>query len=392
MRLSSSSNVVLGALCASLAGGCNSGAPAPAPPPSAPAGPAGPAHSASAAADAPLPAASAAGSVVAPPSAAAPPAGVAHLEATGIALPGATGPAGLDYIAADRARSRVWVPVSVTGSVDVLDVATRGFVRVDGFKTAEREVRGKKRTVGPTAVTIGDGVAYVGNRGTNEVCAVDLATLKVGACVKMRGGIDGVAYVAPSKEVWVTMPAEHALGVLDASKPAELKAKPSIAVAGEPEGYAVDEGRGLFFTNLEDQGGTLAIDARSHAVKATWRPGCASDGPRGVAVDAARSYVLVACTDHVQVLDAAHDGALLGRLDVGGGVDNIDYLPAKKLVYAAAGKAGRLTIARVEDGGQLVVVATAETAAGARNTVADGQGNAYVTDTVGARLLVVPSP
>jgi hypothetical protein len=116
----------------------------------------------------------------APP--ATPPSGPTHLTARPLSLPGATGPASLDYIACDRARSRVWVPVGSTGSVDVLDIATGNFRRIDGFKTVEREARGTKRTVGPSAVAVGDGFVYVGNRATNEVCPIDASTLEPAKC------------------------------------------------------------------------------------------------------------------------------------------------------------------------------------------------------------------
>jgi DNA-binding beta-propeller fold protein YncE len=312
--------------------------------------------------------------------------GPARLAAEPIPLPGATGPASLDYIAYDHAHERVWVPVGRTGSVDVLDIAKHSFTRVDGFKTSEREVHGKKRTMGPSAVSIGDGFAYIGNRASNEVCTVDADTLKVAKCLTLVAGTDGVAYVAAAKEVWVTTPKDQSLTVLDASKPATLAVKTVVKTDGAPEGYAVDEGHGLFFTNLEDKGGTVVVDVKTHKVLATWSPGCGADGPRGIAFDSAHNFIFVACTDHVQVLDAAHDGALLGRLDAGAGVDNIDFVRGS--LYVAAGKAAKLTVAGIDDKGQLGVVATGDTSDGARNAVADGSGNVYVGDSLGARLLV----
>jgi DNA-binding beta-propeller fold protein YncE/predicted small lipoprotein YifL len=323
---------------------------------------------------------------------AAAPASVAAVPAATLAprsfpFPGAQGPAFLDYIAYERGARRVWVPVGSTGSVDVLDIAAGTFTRVDGFKTVEREARGAKRTMGPSAVSLGEGVAYIGNRGTSEVCAIDTKTLTLGKCLRLPAAIDGVAYVASSKEVWVTAPQETSLFVLDASTPGQLAMKATIKLAGEPEGYGVDESRGLFFTNLEDKGGTVVIDIKTRAPRATWNAGCGAEGPRGLAVDEARNRVMVACTDHVQVLDGAHDGARLGALDMGAGVDNIDWLPAKKLLYVAAGKAARLTIARIDDVGRLEVVATGPTAPGARNPVADDNGNGWVADSQGARLL-----
>ncbi|HWL84776.1 MAG TPA: hypothetical protein VNO21_03195 [Polyangiaceae bacterium] len=309
-----------------------------------------------------------------------------------VPLPVGTGPAFFDYIACDRATDRVFVPnARDVGALDVYDVAAATFTRVGGFKTREQDNKGRKRTLGPSSVTVGDGVVYVGNRATSEVCAVNAKTLRVGACLKLSAAIDGIAYVASAKEVWVTTPQTQSLAVLDASKPASLSSKATIKLPGEPEGFAVDESRGLFYTNLEDKDRSLVIDVKTHAVKSSWNPGCGEEGPRGVALDAARQFLFVACTDHLQVLDAAHAGAALGKLEMGTGVDNIDYLEGQHLLYVAAGQAARLTLARVDDRGQLAVVETAPTADRARNAVTDAKGNAYLIDPKGPELLVFPA-
>ncbi len=305
-----------------------------------------------------------------------------------MALPGATAPAALDYIAFEASHSRVWVPVGNTGSTDVYDTAAGTFTRVDGFKTAEREFKGKKRTMGPSSVSIGDGVAYVGNRATSEVCAVDLGTLKLGKCLKLPRSPDGVEYVASAKEVWVTTPQNQTVTVLDASKPDALKAKTTIKLEGDPEGYAVDASRGLFFTNLEDKNKTVVIDVASHKPKATWTPDCGSEGPRGIAAEVAHGFVFVACTDHIDILDGTHDGAQLGKVDTGAGVDNIDWIEASRRLFVAAGKAAKVTVAQIDDKGAPTVVAIGASTEGARNGVADASGNVYVADRTGARLLV----
>jgi DNA-binding beta-propeller fold protein YncE len=348
------------------------------------------------AAPAPLPSATAAAAAASSAPAAAAPSAVAGTVLTSrpLPLPGVTGTAFLDYLTYDGATSRVWVPVGATGTVAVLDTASGTFTRVDGFKTEEREVRGKKRTFGPSAAAVGDGVVYVGDRATSEICPVDEKTLKPGKCLKLGAQTDGVSYVAAAKEVWVMTPKDpdRSITVLDASKPGALATKTVIKMDGAPEGAAYDAAHGLFYTNYEDKDRTVAIDVATHQIKSTWDTGCGGDGPRGLSVDSARRWVIVGCTDHLQVLDAAHDGARLGRLDTGDGIDNIDYAPAHRLVYAAAAKAQRLTVASVDDAGNLAVVATGVTSDGARNAVADANGNVYVGDTLGGRLLVFAAP
>jgi len=167
--------------------------------------------------------------------------------------------------------------------------------------------------------------------------------------------------------------------------------KAKIHLDGSPEGYAVDVPRGLFFTNLEDKNETVVIDVAKRAPRAIWGLACDADGPRGISADA-RGLVYVACTDRVLVLDGLHEGATLGALDAGAGVDNIDWFEPEHLLYAAAGKAATLTVARVDDNGHTTPIAVGASVPGARNGVVDGSGNAYVTDPKNARLLVFPLP
>jgi DNA-binding beta-propeller fold protein YncE len=307
-------------------------------------------------------------------------------------LPGAMAPASLDYLAFEPGRSRVWVPVGGTGSVDVYDIAAATFTRVDGFVTAQREYKGKTRTVGPSAVAIGAKAAYIGNRASNEVCPVDTETLKVGACLKLGSPTDGVAYVASAKEVWVTTPRSRSIAVLDATHPLALAPKATIVLEGAPEGYAVDAQRGLFFTNLEDKNKTVVLDIATHTTKASWDVDCGSDGPRGVATDS-RGLVYVACTDRVLVLDGGHGGQNLASIDTGAGVDNIDWLDSDHLLYVASARSARVAAFRIDDRGQPTAALLGESVQGARNGVVDAKGNVYVADPANARLLAfVRSP
>jgi hypothetical protein len=307
-------------------------------------------------------------------------------------LPGASGAVSLDYLACDRAAGRVWIPAGGTGSVDVLDTATLNLTRIEGFPTAEREMHGNKRLLGPSSVSLGAGVAYVGNRANSEVCAIDAVRLVRGNCLRLSSSPDGLQYVAPVQELWVTTPRDKSLTILDTSDASTLKPKTRIALDGEPEGYGVDASRGVFYTNLEDKDRTLAVDIRTHAVKAEWQPKCGEKGPRGLVVDLARQFLIVACTDRVVVLDTAHGGTLLSSLDTGEGVDNIDYLDTRGDVYVAAGRTARLTIAHVDDKGALTAKSATPTAEGARVVVVNRDGTAYVGDPTGGRVLVVSVP
>jgi hypothetical protein len=309
---------------------------------------------------------------------------------TALALPGAP-PEGvmLDYLAADRARHRVWVPAGGTGNAVVIDTKTLEIRRVEKFPTKEVERRGMKRMVGPSSATVGDGMVYVGNRGDSSVCAVDAMTLTRGGCVTLPSMPDGLAFVRGRKEVWATTPREQTITILDVSTPAAPKIAGSMKLEGAPEGYAVDDGRGIFYTNLEDKDRTLRIDVATRKVTATWMPACGEDGPKGLAIEPKGQLLMVACPDRVEVLDAGGDGHILSKLDAGEGVDNFDYLPEQRSLYVAAAGAAKLTVARLDEKGTLAATASVATAKGARNAVADEDGAAYIADGPDGKILVV---
>jgi DNA-binding beta-propeller fold protein YncE len=330
------------------------------------------------------------------PTAAAPgsPAVPAASKVTVLGLPGApTDGVALDYLAVDRARHRVWVPAGGTGDTDVIDTTTRELRRVEKFPTTVIERRGRKRQVGPSSATVGDGVVYVGNRADSSVCAVDATTLARGGCVTVPSMPDGLAYIARTKEVWVTTPRDQSIAILDVSAPATPKLTGSFKLDGDPEGFAVDDDRGLFYTNLEDKDRTLRIAVATHVVTGTWKPACGEDGPRGLAFETRGQLLMVACTDHVEVLSADTDGRILSKIQTGDGVDNIDYLPAQRSLYAAAAGAATLTVARLDERGTLKRLAVSATAKGARNAVVADDGTAYVADgPEGTILIVRPIP
>jgi DNA-binding beta-propeller fold protein YncE len=309
-----------------------------------------------------------------------------------IALPGG-GADGItmDYIAFDPATRFVWVPAGNTGAVDVVDTATGKVTALSGFPTKEVEARGGKRVVGPSSVTIGHGQVYIGNRADFSVCAIDAKSLVRGACGTLDAMPDGIAYVAPTSEIWVTTPRDKSVRVLDA---ATLKQKAKLDFDGQPEGFAVDAGRGRFYTNLEDKDRTLAIDVQTRKTVATWNPACGEEGPHGLKLDDKAGLLFVACSARAEVLDAGHDGRVLSSVDTGDGVDDIDYAPAARRLYVGAARAGQLTIAEVDPHGKLTVVAQVPTRPGARNGVVASDGTVYLAHSGMAKLneLVVVPP
>jgi DNA-binding beta-propeller fold protein YncE len=307
-----------------------------------------------------------------------------------VALPGG-GPDGIlmDYLLYNPRTNTIWVPAGNTGAVDVIDVATGKLSRIESFPTQEIERRGTKRLVGPSAAALGErGTVYVGNRGDTTICAVDETSLAKGACSKLDAMPDGIQYVAKTREVWVTTPRDRSIRVLDA---ATLAQKARLEFDGEPEGFAADNARDRFYTNLEDKDVTLAIDLASRKTVATWKSGCGEDGPHGLRLAGPEGILLVACSGRVESLDVAHDGVQRGSIETGDGVDDFDYSPSDHRVYVGAAKAAKLTVASLDAGGGLSLLASVPTKDGARNGVVTQAGSVYLAHSKASELvLVVP--
>src|SRR4029077_4007327 len=80
-----------------------------------------------------------------------------------LALPdNGTGDVSMDYIAFDPATNSLWVPGGNTGAVDVVDVATGNVRQIPNLRTSQVQARGSTRVLGPSGVSIGDGVVYIG--------------------------------------------------------------------------------------------------------------------------------------------------------------------------------------------------------------------------------------
>ena len=183
----------------------------------------------------------------------------------------------MDYIAYDPATDRVWVPAGNTGTIQVIDVATGKVNVLASFPTAPPAVRAA-RPWGRAPQHSPAGTVWVGNRGDNQLLAFDGRTLNAAGKVHLEVMPDGLAYVGRKRELWATTPADHGIKVIDIEHKPHVVA--NIVLEGSPEGYAVDDEAGVFYTNLEDKDRTVAIDVRTRKVIGNWSAGRGWEGLR----------------------------------------------------------------------------------------------------------------
>jgi DNA-binding beta-propeller fold protein YncE len=297
----------------------------------------------------------------------------------------------MDYIAYDPKTGYVWIPAINVGSVYVVDTGNSSVREISGFATNEVELGGRKRRQGPSGVSVGDGVVYIGDRADSSVCSIDEQTLARKTCGHIDSTPDGVVYVAPTKEVWVTAPRDKSVRILDSQT---LTQKEKLTFEGQPEGYAVDAKRGYLYMNYEDKDLTTAIDLKTRKTVAKWPSSCGEDGPHGLSVDQDAGFLFVACSTQAEVLDVGHNGEKLSSINTGDGVDDLTYSPATHMLYVGAAKDAQLTVARVDAAGKLSLIAQVPTHEGARNGVVTKDGTVYLAHSQRGQLagLIVVSP
>ena len=317
---------------------------------------------------------------------AAPAAHGAHPPAA-IALPGGQLGIGFDDIGYSRTLGKVLVPAGRSGMLDLVDPATLKVMSIPGFSSTKEFDGG--HDVGITSVAAGAGLLFVTDRTSGELCVVDPATKSIVGKTPLGASPDYVRWIESTHELWVTEPDSERIEVfhLEDGPEHRVTTSTSITVEGGPESLILDTKRGRAYTHVAD-GKTAAIDLSTRAIVTTWSNGC--EEAKGIALDADRGFLFIACeAGEVRSLDAM-TGKDLGSVQVGKGVDIISYSPELGHVYAPSGESGTLAILGVSRQGALSLLGNLPSSKDS-HCVAVG-GKVYVGDPEHGRLLAITDP
>jgi DNA-binding beta-propeller fold protein YncE len=210
------------------------------------------------------------------------------------------------------------------------------------------------------------GRGYISAGRANSIVVFDLKTLARVTEIKSTGeSPDAMLYDAPTHRVLSFNGHGRNVMLIDAATNAVAG---TIALEAKPE-FAVSDGKGRVYVNLEDKNSVAAIDPKALKVTGVW-PVAGCDEPSGLALDAQHGRLFPACGNKVMaVLDAA-TGKLLGSVPIGGGVDGTRFDPGTGLAFASCGE-GVLTVVRTDHNGRPEVAQSAATQPGARTLALD---------------------
>ena len=156
----------------------------------------------------------------------------------------------------------------------------------------------------------------------------------------------------------------------------------SIALDAKPE-FAVSDGNGRVYVNLEDKNSLALLDPRALKVVSVW-PITGCDSPSGLALDAGRQRLFPVCENQVMAVVDARSGAVLAHAAIGAGADAAAFDPQTQLAFASCG-AGVLSVIDPAPAAARVVQSLA-TAHGARTMALDPKSHRVylVTADLGA--------
>jgi DNA-binding beta-propeller fold protein YncE len=218
------------------------------------------------------------------------------------------------------------------------------------------------------------GRGFVSNGREGTVSIFDMSTLKTLNKVKVGENPDAILYDPASKRVFTFNGRSHDSSALDAAKGEVVG---TIKLDGKPE-FAVSDGKGGVFVNIEDKSELVSLDPDKLVVKARW-PLAPCEGPSGLAMDRKNRRLFSGCDKLMAIVDA-DSGQVVSTLPICDGVDATAYDDETHLAFASCHD-GKLTVIQEESPNKFSVAETVTTQEGARTMALDPKTHQVYTVT-----------
>ena len=224
-----------------------------------------------------------------------------------------------DYITVDSFARRVYL--SHGTEIKVIDADSGNLIG---------NITGLKQDHG-VAIANELGRGFITDGAQGKVIIFDLKTLKVTGEAPADKDADSIVYDPASKRVFAMNGDPNSSTVIDAKTG---KVVETIALGGGPE-FAVADGKGTIFVNLEDKNELIAIDSHTLKIKSRWRVAPAG-GPTALAIDREHRRLFSAGRNpQMLVILDADSGRVIQSFPISAGVDAAAYDPETGLIFAS---------------------------------------------------------
>jgi DNA-binding beta-propeller fold protein YncE len=276
------------------------------------------------------------------------------------------GTGGIDYVYADSAGRRLYVPRG--GQILVFDLDTL-------------------KSVGAITNSGGHGVAvdpksHHGFSTKNPITMFDTETLETIKNIPVEGGPDGILFEPATERVYIL---SHRAPNVTVINPADGSITGTIDLGGAPE-QAASDGQGHVYIDLEEENKIAVVDANALKVTATYSLEGKGGGPAGLGLDAKNHVLFAMCREPATcVVLSADDGKILATLPIGKGTDGGGFNPSTMEAFSSQGD-GTLTIIKENSPTSFEVEQTVQTKPRAKTCTLDTKNNHIVL------IAVEPTP
>jgi DNA-binding beta-propeller fold protein YncE len=207
---------------------------------------------------------------------------------------------------------------------------------------------------------------FTSNGRAGTVTIFDLKTLQVIGSAQAGTNPDAIVYDPSSKRVFAMNGRSKNATAIDAATGSVVG---TIPLDGKPE-FAVADGAGHVYVNIEDKSEGQRIDSQNLKVTATW-PLAPCKEPTGLAMDIAHRRLFAGCDNKMMAVVDADSGKVVATPEIGEGVDANAFDPELQYAYASNGESATLTVVHEDAPDKYSVVENVPTQAHARTMALD---------------------
>jgi len=265
------------------------------------------------------------------------------------------GNGGHDYLFVNQPTRTMYVTHGTSVAVIDLDAGKYTGV-VDGLK-------------GDHGVAVDNALnrGFVSDGENRSVLVFDTKNLKTLKNIGLKGkDEDAIILDSASGNVFVFDGDSHQAEVID---PKTLEELGVIPLGAKPE-FAVSNGKGMIYNNLESANKIAVIDASKKKVDKEYSLGPCK-APTGMALDKTDHRIFTGCRGNKgMTVVNAQTGDVIQTLPIGNGVDAVKYDPGTHLIFVSCFD-GTVTIVKQQSQDSYTVVQTLHTQRGARTMAVD---------------------
>ena len=268
-----------------------------------------------------------------------------------IALKGPAG--GLDHLALDAKRGRLFVANTVNSSLDIVDLKAGNLLK---------QIPGQGRIRGIDYSPEVDRV-FVGN-GTGGVCnTFDGESYELLKSVPLGDDADNVRYNPRTQRIYVVH-ADSELSVIDAK---DYTLRSPIALPRSVGAFKLEAGRPRMYVNAKI-GQVVVIDTDRDEVVGHF-PVAPAGVNAAVAIDEPNHRLFIGCRKKPSLVVMDSDtGKIAARAPIPGDVDDLSFDARHGRIYASCGE-GAIAVIRQIDADRYEALATIPTVKGARTSI-----------------------